>query len=62
MREELLKWMKSTNDTALEALENHNSPAALKKFMAEQDARADSPQDAFRQKQTKKKNRNKRMS
>ncbi len=49
MRKELLKWMKRTNDSALEALKNHNSPVALKKFMAEQDAKAG-------QKQRKRKN------
>ena len=54
MRKELLNWMKSTNDPALEALENRNSPAALKKFMAEQDARAGKKQ--------KRKNRKKRAS
>jgi N-sulfoglucosamine sulfohydrolase len=40
MRKELLEWMKRTNDAALEALRNHSSPEVLKKFMAEQDARA----------------------
>jgi len=40
LREELLKWMKRTNDPALEAFKNSSSPEALKKFMAEQDARA----------------------
>jgi N-sulfoglucosamine sulfohydrolase len=40
MRKELLKWMKQTKDTALEALENRNSPEVLKKFMAEQDAKS----------------------
>ena len=39
MRKELLEWMKRTNDAALEALRNRKSPEALKKFMAEQDAR-----------------------
>jgi len=39
-REELLEWMKQTDDPALEALKNYNSPEALKKFMAEQDVRA----------------------
>jgi len=53
MREELLNWMKHTNDLALEAFENRNSPAALRKFMAEQDTKA-------QRKQTKKKNRKKR--
>jgi N-sulfoglucosamine sulfohydrolase len=55
MRKELLKWMKHTNDPALEALENRNSPEALKKFMAEQDARSG-------KKQTKRKNRKKQTS
>jgi N-sulfoglucosamine sulfohydrolase len=40
MRSELLEWMKRTNDPALEALENYSSPEVLKKFMAEQDAKA----------------------
>ena len=40
MRSELLEWMKRTNDPALQALQNHTSPEALKKFMAEQDAKA----------------------
>lgn len=40
MRNELLQWMKRTDDPALEAFRDRNSPAALKKFMAEQDARA----------------------
>jgi N-sulfoglucosamine sulfohydrolase len=38
MRKNLLDWMKRTSDPALEAFENRNSPEALKKFMAEQDA------------------------
>jgi N-sulfoglucosamine sulfohydrolase len=53
VRKELLKWMKSTNDMALEAFKNRSSPEALKKFMAEQDARAG-------KKQKKRKNRKKR--
>jgi len=53
LREELLKWMKRTNDPALEALKNRSSPGALKKFMAEQDARAG-------KKQKKRNNRKKR--
>ncbi len=40
IRKELLEWMKRTNDPALEALRNRKSSWALKKFMAEQDARA----------------------
>lgn len=40
LRSELLEWMKRTGDPALEALKNHTSAAALRKFMAEQDARA----------------------
>jgi N-sulfoglucosamine sulfohydrolase len=40
IRKELLEWMKRTNDPALEALRNRKSSGALKKFMAEQDARA----------------------
>ncbi len=40
MRRQLLQWMKDTDDPALEAFENRNSAAALKKFMAEQDAQA----------------------
>jgi len=55
MRKELLKWMEFTNDPALEALKNRNSPAALRKFMAEQNARAG-------KKQTKRKNRKKQKS
>jgi len=55
MRKELLKWMKSTNDMALEAFKNRSSPEALKKFMAEQDVRSG-------KKQTKRNNRKKRAS
>ncbi len=40
MRKEMLKWMKSTNDPALEALEHRHSSEVLKKFMAEQDAKS----------------------
>ena len=40
MRGELLKWMKRTGDPAFEALKAYDSPDSLKKFMAEQDARA----------------------
>ncbi len=40
MRKELLNWMKQTKDPALEALEHRNSPAVLKKFMTEQDAKS----------------------
>ena len=40
MRGELLKWMKQTGDPAFEALRAYDSPQALEKFMAEQDARA----------------------
>jgi N-sulfoglucosamine sulfohydrolase len=40
MRKELLNWMKRTNDSAFEALENRNSQEFLKKFMAEQDAKS----------------------
>jgi len=40
MRKELLNWMERTNDSAFEALENCNSQEALKKFMAEQDAKS----------------------
>jgi hypothetical protein len=40
MRQQLLDWMKRTNDPALEALKNRESPEALAKFMAEQDAKA----------------------
>ena len=40
LRKELHDWMKKTNDLALNCFENRNSPAALKKFMAEQDARS----------------------
>jgi N-sulfoglucosamine sulfohydrolase len=39
LRNELLKWMKRTDDPALQAFKNRTLPA-LKKFMAEQDARA----------------------
>jgi len=55
LREELLKWMKRTNDPALEAFKNRSSPEALKKFMAEQDARSG-------KKQKKRNNRKKRTS
>ena len=40
MRSELLAFMRKTGDPALEAFKNRNSPGALKKFMAEQDARS----------------------
>ena len=40
MQSELLEWMKHTNDPALEALQNLGSPETLKKFMAEQNAKA----------------------
>ena len=40
LRGALLEWMKRTGDAALEAFENRTSPAALRKFMAEQDARS----------------------
>ena len=40
MRKEMLDWMKKTGDPALAAFKNRTSPAALKKFMAEQDARS----------------------
>ena len=55
MRKELLNWMERTNDSALEALKNHNSQEALNKFMAEQDARSG-------KKKVKKKNTKKRTS
>ncbi|MGD8499685.1 MAG: sulfatase [Phycisphaerales bacterium] len=50
LRNELLEWMKRTDDVAFQAFESRTSPTALKKFMAEQDARAG-------QKQPKKKPR-----
>ena len=50
MRNELLKWMKRTDDPALQAFQNRTSSEALKKFMAEQDERAG-------RRQTKKKSR-----
>jgi N-sulfoglucosamine sulfohydrolase len=50
MRDELLEWMKRTDDPAFQALQSRTSPAALKKFMSEQDARAS-------RKQPKKKSR-----
>jgi N-sulfoglucosamine sulfohydrolase len=40
MRNELLMWMKRTNDPAFMAFNNWTSPAELKKFMAEQETRA----------------------
>lgn len=55
IREELLKWMKRTNDPALEAFKNRSSTEALKKFMAEQNARAG-------KRQKKRNNRKKRTS
>jgi N-sulfoglucosamine sulfohydrolase len=51
MRNELLNWMERTNDSAFEALKNHNSQEALKKFMMEQDAKSG-----------KKKNKNKKRT
>ncbi|MHC4727818.1 MAG: sulfatase family protein, partial [Planctomycetota bacterium] len=56
MRKELLNWMKQTNDPALEALENRSSSIALKKFMAEQDAKSG------KKKKIKKKTTRKRTS
>ncbi len=52
MRNELLNWMELTDDPALEALENHSLQEALKKFMAEQDAR--SGKKKIKKKKTKK--------
>jgi N-sulfoglucosamine sulfohydrolase len=40
MRKDMLDWMKKTGDPALICYENRTSPEALKKFMAEQDARS----------------------
>jgi N-sulfoglucosamine sulfohydrolase len=40
MRRDMLVFMRKTGDPALEAFKNRNSPEALKKFMAEQDARS----------------------
>jgi N-sulfoglucosamine sulfohydrolase len=40
LRNALLEWMKRTDDAALEAFANRTSPAALRKFMVEQDTRA----------------------
>ena len=40
MRKEMLDWMIKTGDSALNSFENRTSPEALKKFMAEQDARS----------------------
>ena len=53
MRKEMQDWMRKTGDPALECFENRNSQAALKKFMAEQDARSGRKQ--------KKRNRNNRQ-
>jgi len=54
MRDGLLKCIKHTNKLASEEFENRNSQTALKKFMAEQDAKA--------QRKQKEKNRKKRTS
>jgi N-sulfoglucosamine sulfohydrolase len=40
LRKELHDWMKQTGDLALNSFENRSSSAALKKFMAEQEARS----------------------
>jgi len=40
LRKELHDWMKKTGDSALNSFENRTSPAALKKFMEEQDDRS----------------------
>ena len=40
MRQELLQWMKATNDPAIQALQNRRSRDAIEEFMAEQDAQA----------------------
>jgi len=61
MRKELLNWMEQTNDSALEALENHSSQETLKKFMAEQDAK--SGKKKIKKKTTKKRtSRNKLLT
>jgi N-sulfoglucosamine sulfohydrolase len=54
MRRALLQWMKDTEDPAVEAFEYRTSPAAMKKFMAEQDAQV------ARKRPTKKPDQNKR--
>ena len=54
MRKLLLDWMKKTGDPALEAFENRSSPEALSKFMAEQDAEAQSRKAKPKQQQQKK--------
>ena len=58
LRKELLDWMKKTGDSALNSLENRTSPGALKKFMAEQDARSGRKQK--KKKTNKTRNRKKR--
>ena len=40
LRNELLRWMERTGDPAVVALKGRTSPEVLRKFMAEQDARA----------------------
>jgi N-sulfoglucosamine sulfohydrolase len=40
LRSELQDWMEKTGDPALNSFENRNSPAVLKKFMVEQEARS----------------------
>ena len=55
-RRDMLDWMNKTGDPALNSLENRNSPAALKKFMAEQEARSGRKQ----KKKKTNKNRNKK--
>lgn len=40
MRSELRQWMKHTGDSALDAFDNRDDPAALEAFMADQDARS----------------------
>ena len=48
----MLDWMKKTGDIALNSFENRTSPAALKKFMAEQEARSGRMQKKKKAKKT----------
>jgi N-sulfoglucosamine sulfohydrolase len=59
LRKEMIDLMKKSNDPALNSLENRTSPAALKKFMTEQDARSGRKQ---KKKQTKKTGNKKQRS
>ncbi|MHC4440194.1 MAG: sulfatase family protein [Planctomycetota bacterium] len=57
LRKEMIDLMKKTNDPALNSLKNRTSPAALKKFMTEQDVRSGRKQKKKKNKTSNKKQR-----